>query len=107
MTTPDDTLKWINREGVPHRARNHADTGTYYVYRFTQFKHDDFVASFDPDRGPWDSGSSIEIYCEPASSGSLDAAITAAQGHHNAACRAHRWAEYMRDNEPPTAGERR
>lgn len=42
-----------------------------------------------------------DIYRGDHDGASVDDAKAAAQEHHNAACRAARWAAHMRDNEPP------
>lgn len=99
---PDDTLEWISPEGSPHhRARNHADTGTYFAFLDTNWKRHEFGAAFERDTNPWQMGSPSDIYRVPVDEGSMEDAKRAAQEHHNAACRAARWAAYMRDNEPP------
>lgn len=46
--------------------------------------------------------SPIQFYRNDDDTATIDDAKRAAQQHHNAGGRSRRWAEYMRDNEPPT-----
>jgi hypothetical protein len=97
-----DELVWKRRsKGEDNwRARNASDDGMYIVYFLTAYGNNliEGVLHRDEQRGI----DSQKIYTSTLGVGSVAEAKDAAQEHHYAACRARRWADYMRDNEPPT-----
>lgn len=51
---------------------------------------------------PGDGKPPLELYRAYGDGPAIEASKAAAQQHHNTACRAARWTDYMRNNEPPT-----
>lgn len=96
-----DDLEWKRRkEGEDNwRARNADDDGTYIVYILNAYGTTQICGVLMSDAG--DGYPDRDFYASTVGVGSVAEAKDAAQEHHYAACRAKRWAEYMRDNEPP------
>lgn len=96
-----DELVWKRRsKGEDNwRARNAADDGTYIAYLLTEYGEARIGAVLHRDN---QQGLDSEpIYWSLVGVGSVAEAKDAAQEHHYTACRARRWRQYMRDNEPP------
>lgn len=92
-----DQLDWVQRQAQPNfRARNHAGTGEYFVYVDNNGRCPHLVAKYCP----FEPGVLQTFLYDGLTTADFEPAITLAQEHHNTACRALRWSEYMRDNEP-------
>lgn len=91
-----DDLVWSRRrEGEDNwRAPSNATTGTYAVYVMTDYGSPRTYGVLLKDGHSYGT----EIYVGMAS---VDSVKDILQQHHQKACRAKRWADYMRDNEPP------
>ena len=90
-----DELVWQRRKkGEDNwRARSARDDGTYAAYLVSGYGVPRTYGVLLSDGGP-----DQEIY---VGMGSLDSVKSLLQEHHFASCRAARWRDYMRDNEPP------
>lgn len=91
-----DELVWQRRSpGEDNwRAPSAATAGTYAVYVMTDYSPPNTYGVLMSNT----RSSSLEIY---VGMGSVDSVKEVLQAHHQAACREKRWADYMRDNEPP------
>lgn len=93
-----DELVWHRRsKGEDNwRARNGTDDGTYVVDILAGYGTPRTYGVLLSDYTAAGEGEDIYIGMD-----SIDTVKALLQEHHNAACRAARWREFMRDNEPP------
>jgi L-fucose isomerase-like protein len=87
-----DELVWhcIGRDNW----RAATDSGTYQVFMVTDWGSPRTFGVLLSD-----DGLERELY---VGGGSLESVKLLLEKHHSASCRARRWADFMRDNEPPT-----
>lgn len=95
-----DELVWRRRSPGEEnwRAESAAEDATYIVYILEGFGTPTIRAVISRFGREVDSA----LFVSMIGAGSIDDAKEAAQAHHNAACRAKRWRDYMATHEPPT-----
>jgi hypothetical protein len=94
-----DELQWKSRnDGTHFRADSMVEAGTYWVYLEPWATPNHLVAVYTLDD---DDENRHRHTLFRSLTRDFDHAKRVAQNHHDAACRAARWREFMRDNEPP------